>query len=73
METFLTREEVQYLTGRQIKTKQAEALRRMGIPFFLNAGGRPIVARVAIEGRGGDLVVGKPRWAPRVLEDGHGA
>ncbi|AJP57974.1 hypothetical protein UC34_15350 [Pandoraea vervacti] len=73
METFLAREEVQYLTGRQIKTKQAEALRRMGVPFFLNAGGRPIVARVAIEGRGGEAVVSTPRWVPRVLEGEHGA
>ncbi|MFJ2993639.1 DUF4224 domain-containing protein [Pandoraea sp. NPDC087047] len=73
METFSTRDEVQYLTGRQIKTKQAEMLRRMGIPFFLNAGGRPIVARVAIEGRGGSVAVISPKWVPRVLGERHGA
>ncbi|WP_260466815.1 DUF4224 domain-containing protein [Pandoraea apista] len=72
METFLTREEVVYLTGRQVKTKQAETLRRMGVPFFLNAGGRPIVTRVAVEGRGDALEVSKPRWTPRVLEGDHG-
>jgi len=73
METFLTREEVQYLTGRQIKTKQAEMLRRMGIPFFLNAGGRPIVARVAIEGRGAGGEFISPKWVPRVLGERYGA
>ncbi len=72
METFLTREEVVYLTGRQVKTKQAEMLRRMGVPFFLNAGGRPIVTRVAVEGRGDALDVRKPGWNPRVLEGDHG-
>ncbi|WP_374626564.1 DUF4224 domain-containing protein [Pandoraea sp.] len=45
----------------------------MGVPFFLNAGGRPIVTRVAVEGRGGAVELSKPKWVPRVLEGGHGA
>ncbi len=73
MDTFLTQQEVEYLTGRRVKAKQAEILRRMGVPFFLNAGGRPIVTRVAIEGRGGAVELSKPKWVPRVLEGRHGA
>ena len=72
MDTFLTQEEVEYLTGRRVKAKQAEILRRMGVPFFLNAGGRPIVTRVAIEGRGGAAELSRPKWVPRVLEGRHG-
>ncbi|VVE20369.1 DUF4224 domain-containing protein [Pandoraea cepalis] len=66
MDTFLTPEEIRYLTGRQVKAKQVDALRRMGIPFFVNARGMAIVARVAIEGRATALPVFKG-WKPKVL------
>ena len=48
--TFLDSEELSTLTGRKLKSYQIEALRRMGIPFFVNALGRPVVARSAIDG-----------------------
>lgn len=48
---FLEPGEVAELTGRKIKSKQIEILRRMGIPFFVNACGKPVVTRNAIEGR----------------------
>ncbi|MFS2015043.1 DUF4224 domain-containing protein [Massilia sp. CT11-108] len=48
---FLNQEELTTLTGRKMKSKQIEALRRMGLPFHVNACGKPVVARVAIEGR----------------------
>ncbi|WP_423378171.1 DUF4224 domain-containing protein [Burkholderia sp. LMG 32019] len=48
---FLSPLELAVLTGRKIKSKQVEALRRMGVPFFVNACGRAVVARSAIEGR----------------------
>ncbi|WP_410594122.1 DUF4224 domain-containing protein, partial [Bacillus sp. SIMBA_074] len=50
-ETFLSTNELVVLTGRKLKSKQVEALRRMGLPFFVNACGRPIVTRAAVEGR----------------------
>lgn len=52
METriFLTPEEVAELTGRKLKNKQILALAKMGIPYFVNAAGRPIVTRAVIEG-----------------------
>lgn len=49
--TFLEGWEIAELTGRKIKSKQVEALRRMGMPFFVNASGKPVVVRSAIEGR----------------------
>lgn len=51
MGMFLTADELVELTGRKIKTKQIEALRRMGLPFHVNAVGKPVVATATIEGR----------------------
>lgn len=51
MSTFLTSEEVVELTGRRVKTKQVEQLRTMGIAFWVNAIGRPVVTVAAVEGR----------------------
>ncbi len=50
MSTFLMADDVATLTGRKIKSKQIEALRRMGLPFWINATGKPIVTRSAVEG-----------------------
>jgi hypothetical protein len=49
--TFLEPNEICELTGRKMKSKQIDALRRAGLPFFVNATGHPIVARATIEGR----------------------
>jgi Domain of unknown function (DUF4224) len=76
---FLTSEELAILTGRKLKSYQIEALRRMGIPFFVNAIGRPVVARSAIEG-GSKVATDPPKrrwtspmmkteWEPRVLRE----
>ncbi len=49
--TFLEPNEICELTGRKMKSKQIDALRRAGLPFFVSATGHPIVARAIIEGR----------------------
>ncbi|WP_330995859.1 DUF4224 domain-containing protein [Burkholderia territorii] len=70
-EMFLSPVELVVLTGRKVKAKQVEALRRMGVPFFINACGRAVVARSAIEGR--TSVSGRTEsgvrsgWRPAVL------
>jgi hypothetical protein len=51
METFLTADAVVRLTGRRRKSKQIEALRTMGLPFWVNAIGEPVIALAAVEGR----------------------
>jgi len=45
MNAFLDSDELQALTGRRIKSKQIQALRAMGVPFFVNAMGKPVVSR----------------------------
>ncbi|WP_070281748.1 DUF4224 domain-containing protein [Janthinobacterium sp. MP5059B] len=49
--TFLSMDDIYALTGRKMKTKQIEALRKMGLPFWVNAIGRPVVTVAAVEGR----------------------
>lgn len=51
MDTFLTADAVVRLTGRRRKSKQIEALRTMGLPFWVNAIGEPVIAVAAVEGR----------------------
>lgn len=51
MRTFLSLDEICALTGRKMKTKQIEALRNMGLPFWVNAIGQPVVTVAAVEGR----------------------
>lgn len=65
---FLTKEELAILTGRKLKSYQIEALRRMGIPFFVNAIGHPIVARTAIEGGNKAASEPKPKWTSPMLK-----
>ena len=51
MSTFLSADDVRELTGRTNRKLQADALRRVNIPFWINAIGKLVVARTAIEGR----------------------
>lgn len=51
MSMFLSSQDISELTGRKTKSKQIEALLRMGLPFWVNAIGRPVVTVTAIEGR----------------------
>jgi len=66
---FLSVDELVELTGRRIKGKQIDALRRMGVPFFVNALGKPVVARQSVEGVGRISVVtaSSVSWVPRAM------
>lgn len=66
--TFLEPEEIATLTGRPQRSRQILALSKMGIPFFVNDIGRPIVARSAVEGRAFRAEPApKKAWVPKVL------
>ncbi|MGB2832950.1 MAG: DUF4224 domain-containing protein [Methylotenera sp.] len=74
MSLFLTPQEVAELTGiargRDGFTReqmQADHLRKLGIPFFPNASGRPMIARVVIEGGTQQQKQPKQTWQPAVL------
>ena len=63
---FLDQDEVALLTGFQRKGRQIEQLRRMGVAFFVNGSGRPVVTRAAIEGRAATSL--RRSWSPAVTE-----
>lgn len=73
MSQFLTADDVAELTGikrgRDGMTReqlQVMQLRQMGLAFFVNAAGRPIVTKTAIEG-GNASQSNKQTWQPAVL------
>jgi len=59
---FLNSDELAELTGRKIKSKQIDALRRMGVPFRVNACGKPVVAVAVIEGAKQAAPPPEPVW-----------
>lgn len=67
---FLTADQLRTLTGCAHKAKQVAQLRRMGIPFWVNARGAPVVACSAVQGAtSAPAAAEKPArgWTPRVL------
>lgn len=62
--TFLTPEEIAVLSGRKSKSRQIEALRAMGVPFFVNGIGHAVVARSVVEGGKGITEPPKKEWVP---------
>jgi hypothetical protein len=64
MTIFLSDEDLRELTGYAHKAKQVAQLRRMGLPFFVNAAGRPVVALAAVEGGRSKPVAAEKTWEP---------
>jgi len=63
---FLDSAALALLTGRRRKSLQIDQLRRMGIAFYVNSHGDPVVPRTAIEGgkQGGKQdQTWQPKWA----------
>lgn len=76
LDTFLKPEEVAELTGirtgRAGKTRlelQIAWLRTSGLRFWVNACGRPIVPRTAIDGRPSEAPPASTAWVPDVLKN----
>ena len=63
MSMFLSSQDISELTGRKTKSKQIEALLRMGLPFWVNAIGKPVVTLTALEGRREPLQ--EKAWTPQ--------
>lgn len=63
---FLDQDELRTLSGRCNKAQQIEALRQMGVPFYVNATGRPIVVRCLLQGQ--TVPTEKlTKWTPRLV------
>lgn len=69
MSIFLDAADIAQLTGRKFKSHQVSALRKMGLPFFVNAAGHAVVARSAVDARSAVAQAPeKAAWVPRVLK-----
>lgn len=68
---FLDQDELRWLTGLTQKTRQIAQLKKMGIAFYVNAAGMPIVLRAALEStrpialdRSAQPKAWKPKYGP---------
>jgi hypothetical protein len=73
MSMFLSQDDIEELTGvsqgKAGKTRfelQIAALKKMKVPHYVNAAGRPVVARAVIEG-GTQPEIRQPTWEPRLV------
>ena len=69
MSIFLDDDDVAKLTGKKLKAGQIDALRRMGILFYVKAAGRPVVPISSVDPSNAATPVDKP-WTPDVLKNG---
>ena len=72
MSIFLDPDDVAILTGKKLKAGQIDALRRMGIAFFVNPSGRPVASKSSIEGKD-QAEEPKSTWKPSVLNSHEGS
>ena len=70
MSIFLDENDVNKLTGKKRPGNQIVELRRMRIPFYINASGRPAVTRTAVEGYVNKEDNLETSWTPAVLKHG---
>lgn len=71
MTTFLAAQDIITLTGIRCaksgqtrEQRQIAALSKMGVPHFVNAAGRPVVARAAVEGQASSATAQAGEWEP---------
>ena len=69
MSIFLDDDDVARLAGTKIKSRQVAQLRVMGILFYINAAGRPVVPRSAVEASN-HKIEQEQTWTPNVLKHG---
>jgi len=67
MSVFLDDDDVARLTKKKRKSCQVAALRSMGIPFFVNPAGEPIVTKKAVEG-GEPVEYMQQTWQSKAFE-----
>ena len=61
---FLDDEALRLLTGYKVARLQINQLRRMGLPFFVNGAGKPVVPRAAVEGSRSKTKQKESAWHP---------
>lgn len=62
---FLDDTALRKLTGYKVARLQIDQLRRMGVPFFVNGAGKPVVPRAAVEGSKPKQPKPESGWQPK--------
>lgn len=70
MSIFLNPDDVAVLTGKKNKSGQIAWLRSEGFIFYVNAAGRPVVPKSAVESKSGVTQPLDQTWVPNVLKHG---
>jgi hypothetical protein len=70
MSIFLDDDDVRKLTGKKLKAGQVDVLRRMGILFYINASGWPVVPKSAVDPQINKINQPDQPWVPDVLRHG---
>lgn len=70
MSIFLDDDDVAKLTGFKLKSRQIDLLRHRGILFYINAAGRPVVPKSAVESQSNTAETLDQPWVPNVLKHG---
>ena len=68
MSIFLAQDDIAILTGKKKKSCQVDQLREMGILFYINAAGRPVVPVASVEERDFSHKTQKKEWQPALLK-----
>lgn len=71
MSEFMEPEDIVKLTGRTQRAMQIRALKKMGVAFFVNDIGRPVVLWDVVKGKqNANVAPAKKPWVPKVLQAG---
>jgi hypothetical protein len=65
---FLDDDALRKLTGYKVARLQIDQLRRLGLPFFVNGHGKPVVPRSAVEGSRAKPKQKESAWHPAWAE-----
>ncbi len=69
MSIFLEQSDVAILTGKKLKSQQIDVLRKMGIAFYVNASGRPVVPISAVSRENKSIEQQDKPWVPSVIRN----
>jgi hypothetical protein len=65
---FLDDDALRKLTGYKVARLQIDQLRNMGLPFFVNGHGKPVVPRAAVDGKRESSKRQQSNWHPAWAE-----
>lgn len=66
---FLSKAELEVLTGFKLAARQIRQLKKQGIPFFTDGRNRPVVVRENLSGKKIEPPKPVSKWQPKVISE----